>query len=193
MGRVIAGERKGLKLFTLDGLKTRPSSDRCKEALFNKIQNVIYDCDFLDLYSGSGQIGIEALSRGAKRVIAIEKDREACKIINRNVTKAKYDDEFILLAKDVRQGLKVLASQNETFNIVFMDPPYVDAKRLSSRILKILLEEQMLKTDSLFIVECSSGDSEELCQNLQDEYSEIDEIKATKYGNSTVVYVRFKN
>lgn len=121
--RVIAGSARSLPLKTVEGLDTRPTTDRIKETLFNMIQADIPGCRFLDLYSGSGAIGIEALSRGAAEAVFVENARTACACIRDNLKFTKLDDKAVLMDQDVITAIAGLKGRG-VFDIVFVDAPY---------------------------------------------------------------------
>ena len=131
--RIISGSARGTNLFTLDGLTTRPTLDRVKESLFNIIQNEIPESVFLDLFSGSGAVGLEAASRGAKKTILCDKSKDAIKIINKNIEKTHLKEKVELYNVDYKELLK--NKIKETIDIIYIDPPYdsdfaVDAVKL---------------------------------------------------------------
>lgn len=150
--RVIAGTAKRLPLKTVAGDRTRPTTDRIKETLFNMLQDQIYDSRFLDLFAGSGGIGIEALSRGARAAVFVEKDRQATGCILENLQFTKLSDRGELIQMDVMTALKRLLSV-EPFDIVFVDPPYQEG--LERVILEFLSETSVITDDSLVIVEAA--------------------------------------
>ena len=121
--RVIAGSRRSMPLKTPAGLDTRPTQDRTKETLFNVLQNYIPGCVFADLFSGSGGIGIEALSRGAQKAYFIENGRQAMTCIKDNINFTRFKDEAVIMECDVLMGLEKLKCEKE-IDIIFMDPPY---------------------------------------------------------------------
>ena len=121
--RIIAGTARSLPLKTIEGMNTRPTSDKIKETLFNMLQIDVPGCYFLDLFAGSGQIGLEALSRGAAYSVFIENNRKAAKCIEDNIIFTKFDKVSKLLTTDVISGLHNLEGKY-TFDIIFMDPPY---------------------------------------------------------------------
>ena len=135
--RVIAGSARSLKLKTLEGIETRPTTDRIKETLFNMISPQMYDCIFLDLFAGSGGIGIEALSRGAKEAVFVEKNPKAMECVKENL-------KFTRLEK--LEGEKV-------FVFVFMDPPY--NMGFEKRVLEYLAGSDLIYEDTVIIVEAS--------------------------------------
>ena len=123
--RVIAGSARRLTLKTIEGMDTRPTTDRIKETLFNMIQNDIYGCTFLDLFSGSGAIGIEALSRGAKEAVFVEKNPKAADCIRDNLKAARLADKATLLNCDISDALKRIENRKRAFDFIFMDPPEI--------------------------------------------------------------------
>ncbi len=121
--RVIAGTRRSMPLKSPQGMDTRPTQDRTKETLFNVLQNDISGAAFLDLYSGSGGIGIEALSRGARYAVMVDNSRTAMACIKDNLKFTRLEDEAQLMEMDVLSALERLKGHEE-FDIIFMDPPY---------------------------------------------------------------------
>ena len=151
--RVIAGSARRLLLKTLDGLDTRPTTDRIKETLFNMLQPDLPDCMFLDLFSGSGAIGIEALSRGAGLAVMIENNPRALECIRENLARTKLEGRAMVMGCDVITGLKRLEGRNYRFDIVFMDPPYHhEYERL---VLDYLSHSPMVTEDTLIVIEAS--------------------------------------
>lgn len=151
--RVIAGKAKRINLVTPEGLDTRPTTDRIKETLFNMINQDLYDCNFLDLFSGSGGIGIEALSRGAKLCYFVENNNNAIKCIKENLSKTHFEQQGHILTQDVFNALTKLNSNNEVFDIIFMDPPY--NKDLEKEVLNVLASSNLIDENTLIIVEAS--------------------------------------
>ena len=119
--RIISGKARGTKLYTLEGNITRPTLDRVKESVFNIIQNNIIESVFVDLFSGSGAIGLEAASRGAKKVILCEKDKNAANIIKKNIEKTHLNENTILYNMNYE---KMIEKLNEKIDIIYIDPPY---------------------------------------------------------------------
>lgn len=144
--RVIAGKAKRLQLKTPRGMDTRPTTDRIKETLFNMLKDELYDIRFLDLFAGSGGIGIEALSRGAKEAVFVEGNREACTIIKDNLAFTHLDSQGEVLGQNVMTALKTL-QDGDVFEVCFMDPPYgkgLELQVLQSRDFYSLLAEKAL-------------------------------------------------
>ena len=148
--RVIAGSARRLLLKTPAGMETRPTSDQIKETLFNILMPYLYGCDFLDLFAGSGGIGIEALSRGANRAVLVENSKAACTCIESNITTTHFNDKCQLMKCDVMSALRTLEGRNH-FDIVFMDPPYGYDHEKS--VLSYLCSSSLIDRDSMIIVE----------------------------------------
>ena len=149
--RVIAGAAKGHNLQTIEGLATRPTTDRIKETLFNIIAFDLPEASFLDLFSGSGAIGIEALSRGA---VFVENAAECQKVIQANLVHTKLQGRARLLQTDVLSALDRLAAEGKKFDIIFMDPPYEAG--LYTSVLERIAENGLLKAEGYLIAEGSS-------------------------------------
>ena len=152
--RVIAGKARRLNLKTIPGNETRPTTDRIKETLFNILQPEIPGCRFLDLFSGSGAIGIEALSRGADYAVFVEKNPKACACIRENLSFTKLSEGGKLLNMDVLQALRSLEG-GEPFDCIFMEQPvleYLADSTLANENTLIIIEED-LYTDFSYVEE----------------------------------------
>lgn len=150
--RVVAGMAKSLPLKSVPGIETRPTTDRIKETLFNILQNEIYDCRVLDLFSGSGAIGIEALSRGASYGVFVENNRKAVDCIRDNLEFTKLKDKAEIMSCDVLSAIHRLETR-EPFQMVFMDPPY--NQEWEKKVLEELAVSSCVTKDTLIIVEAS--------------------------------------
>lgn len=181
--RVIAGSRRHLTLKTVPGMSVRPTQDRTKETLFNIISPYLADCRFLDLFSGSGAIGIEALSRGADTVVMVEQSAESLACIKENLKTTRLTEEAILLSMDVFQAIPRLEAEGKAFDIIFMDPPYDN--ELEKRVLTLLADSCLINEDTIIIVEAS----------LQTDFSYLDDLglelfREKKYKNNQHVFIR---
>lgn len=165
--RVIAGSRRSLPLKTLEGDNTRPTADKYKETLFNCLQMDVPESLFLDLFSGSGAIGIEALSRGAKRAVLVENNKQALDIIKQNIHFTKFENEAEIVKSDVISYLSRLGKVN--FDIIFIDPPY--GKGLEREALEILSTKTFTNPDFKIVVEAK----------LEEDFSFIDDTKFMIY------------
>ncbi len=150
--RVIAGKCRSLPLKTVPGTDTRPTTDRIKETLFNILNPRISGCRFLDLFSGSGAIGIEALSRGARSCCFVEQSRKAAACIRENLKFTGLEGDAEVWVMDARQAVERLRKQ-EPFGIIFMDPPY--RKGLEQEVLERLREAECVDENTLLVVEAS--------------------------------------
>ena len=122
--RIISGTSKGRKLVTPRSQSLRPTSDRVKESIFNILQDDIVGKVVLDLFAGTGNLGIEALSRGAKKTIFVEKGRQALRLIQRNLTQFGLEERSEILPKDANRAIGILKQRGESFDLILMDPPY---------------------------------------------------------------------
>ncbi len=147
--RVIAGTARSLPLKTPSGMDTRPTTDRIKETLFNILQPYMADCIFIDLFSGSGGIGIEALSRGARHAYFVENNREAFLCIQSNITFTKLADRATLFRQDVFSALSMIHEKEA--DIIFMDPPYEQG--YEAKVLAALADKPYVTGNTLLIVE----------------------------------------
>lgn len=149
--RVISGIAKGRKLQTIEGTHTRPTTDRMKETIFNMIAFDLPNCDFLDLFAGSGAIGIEALSRGAKTAVFVENFADCRAVLASNLAHTKLEEQATIF-NDVLQALPKLVEKEKKFDIIFLDPPYEDVE-MRDTVLKFIGREGLLKDDGYIILE----------------------------------------
>ena len=180
MLRIITGTAKGKKLKTLEGEATRPTSERIKEAVFSAIQFDIEGRRVLDLFAGSGQMGLEALSRGADSVTFIDSAREAMEIVKENARSTGFFDRCKYLVSDYRNYIRK-ASGREGFDLVFIDPPY--AMECSLDAAKRLAEAGLLRMGAIVVLE--SGEEEIDPGSL----SNFEVIKSTHYGKKSFVNI----
>ena len=181
--RIISGTAKGTKLHTLEGENTRPTLDRVKEALFNIIQYEIEDSIVLDLFSGSGAIGLEFASRGAKEVYLNDVSKEAFEIIKQNIEKthlAKKTNAYNLDFLNMLQKVK-----NIKFDIIYLDPPY--KSNFVIEAINEILKFKMITKDSLIIVE--SNENEKIKDNLKN-IKNIEIIDKRKYGRAYMFFLK---
>ncbi|HXE75907.1 MAG TPA: 16S rRNA (guanine(966)-N(2))-methyltransferase RsmD [Candidatus Xenobia bacterium] len=150
--RIIAGEFKSRRLKTLPGEKTRPTSDRLRETLFNVLGASVQGAVFADCYAGSGAVGLEALSRGAEFVYFLENHRSAVRVIEANLKSLDVEAGFEILHVDVCAGLRSLAQRGVRLDIAFLDPPYKDAEAYA-RTLALLGESNLLAPGAAVIAE----------------------------------------
>ena len=151
--RIIAGEKKGRSLIAPKGEDTRPTLERVKEAVFGIVQFELYKTKVLDLFAGSGALGIEALSRGADKCVFCDISRAATAVINQNLEKVGYGgtDKATVLEMDFETAIARLKATGESFDIVFIDPPYSEG--LYDKTLDLLFESGLLKEEYTLIIE----------------------------------------
>ena len=173
-------KQDGTKLDTLSGEDTRPTLDRVREALFNIIQNYIYDAKVLDLFSGSGAIAIESISRGAKYAVSCDNSRKAMQIIKSNIEKCHFTEEIELINKDYKKALEEI--KNKKFDIIFLDPPYKTDFGLIA--IEIIMKNNMLEEEGITVFETDREDG--YIENIK-EYANVLDIR--KYGRVKLVFV----
>lgn len=177
--RVITGTARGIQLKTPDGMLTRPTADKVKEALFSIIQFDITGASVLDLFGGTGQLGIEALSRGASRAVFVDAREDACKLIRENLKRTKLESR----ARIVRSDYLVYLNQcRETFDIIFLDPPYADV--YLENALNRITEIDILRSGAIIVTERPLG------KELPWEVSGYTRSRDYKYGKTLLTIYR---
>lgn len=177
--RVISGKARGVNLKTPDGLLTRPTIDRVKEALFSIINFDIPASNVLDLFGGTGQLGIEALSRGAKSAVFVDQREDACKLIKENLKRTKLEQD----AKVVRMDyLDYLKRCKEKFDIIFLDPPYAEV--FLENALKCITEIDILQSGGIIVAERPLG------KDLPWDFEGYTRSKDYKYGKVLLTIYR---
>lgn len=181
--RIISGTARGTKLFTLEGKNTRPTLDRVKESLFNIIQNEIEDSVVLDLFSGSGAIGLEFASRGAKKVYLNDNSKEAVQIIKQNIEKTHLSEKVQLFNLDYLKLIQKL--QGKCLDIVYLDPPYKTDFIIQS--LNELLKLKLITQDTLIVLE--TDDEKRITEQIEikNKYQIIDK---RKYGKAYIIFIQ---
>lgn len=177
--RVITGKARGVQLKTPDGLTTRPTTDRVKEALFSIIQFEIPTARVLDLFGGTGQLGIEALSRGAKSAVFVDAGEPACRLIKENLRRTKFENEAKVIRSDYLDYLKRC---REKFDIVFLDPPYAEV--FLENALKCITEIDILETGGIIVTERPVG------KELPWDFEGFTRSKDYKYGKTLLTIYR---
>lgn len=177
--RVITGKARGIQLKTPEGMLTRPTADRVKEALFSIINFDIPNAVVLDLFGGTGQLGIEALSRGAKRAVFVDAREEACRLIRENLSRTKLTQESVVVRSDYMQYLNRCTEQ---FSIIFLDPPY--AETYLENAIKRITEIDILQSDGIIVAERPVG------KELPWEFDGYQRSKDYKYGKTLLTIYR---
>ena len=177
--RVISGKARGVNLKTPEGMATRPTADRVKEAMFNIIQFELPGAAVLDLFGGTGQLGIEALSRGAKNAVFVDEREDACRLIRENLKRTKLDSQGSVVRSDYMAFLRTCRGK---FNIVLLDPPYAEVFLENS--LKMITEIDILQSGGIIVAERPLG-KELLC-----DFPGFTRSKDYKYGKTLLTVFR---
>ena len=177
--RVITGKARGIVLKTPDGMATRPTSDRVKEAIFSIIHFDIPSARVLDLFGGTGQLGIEALSRGAKSAVFVDEREDACRLIRENLKRTKLEQSARVVRSDYMAYLKTCSEQ---FDIVLLDPPYAEVFLENS--LKMITEIDILQSGAIIVAERPIG------KELPWDFPGFERSRDYKYGNTLVAIYR---
>lgn len=177
--RVITGTARGIQLKTPEGMVTRPTTDRVKEAMFSIIHFDIPGARVLDLFGGTGQLGIEAISRGAKHAVFVDAGEPACRLIKENLKKTKLEGQGRVIRSDY---LEFLSRCRESFDIILLDPPYAEV--FLENALKKITEIDILAENGIIVTERPLG------KELPWEFAGFDRSKDYKYGNTLVTIYR---
>lgn len=183
--RVISGTAKGVRLDSLEGNNTRPTLDRVKEALFNILQNDIRDANILDLFSGSGALAIECLSRGAKFAVLSDKSNDAIHVIKKNLEKAKLTEKALIIKNDYIETLQQIKEKNK-FDIIFIDPPY--EADIAVNAIKNIIELDLLSKDGIIILETDEEQRE--LEKLKKINVNVYDLR--KYGRVKLIFLNRK-
>ena len=177
--RVVSGKAKGISLKTPDGILTRPTADRVKEAMFSIIQFDVPGARVLDLFGGTGQLGIEAISRGAKNAVFVDSREDACRLIRENLKRANMLSEGTVVRSDY---LAYLTRCKDSFDIVLLDPPY--AEEFLENSLKLITEIDILQSGGIIIAERPLG------KELPWEFPGYSRSRDYKYGKTLLTVYR---
>ncbi|KIL73458.1 16S rRNA (guanine(966)-N(2))-methyltransferase RsmD [Bacillus badius] len=172
--RVISGTQKGIPLKAVPGNSTRPTTDKVKESIFNMIGPYFSGGIGLDLYAGSGGLGIEALSRGFSKMIFVDKDMKAIQTVKSNLAACHFSDQSEVYRNDAERALKAVAKRELAFDGIFLDPPY--AKQQLERLLKRIDEQNLLAEDGFIVCEYGSSDT------LSEKIGSLLQIRTETYG-----------
>lgn len=180
--RVISGKVRGLKLNTPKNEDVRPTTDRVKESLFNMINPYIMESNVLDLFAGTGSLGIECLSRGANKCVFVDISKESISIIKSNIKKARVENESIVLNSDFKDAISKLKIQGNKFDVIFMDPPYY--KNMFIDALQKIDNASLLNEDGIIIIEHDSKDA------FPENIGRLEKTRDKKYGNTTITFYK---
>lgn len=179
--RVIGGSLKGKKLFSAKGLILRPTSDRVKESIFDILQDQFQGRNVLDLFAGTGALGIEALSRGARKAIFVEGSKRSLDALRRNIEECRLNEHSEVLGREVQVAIKILEARGESFGLIFLDPPY--GRGFARIVLEVLSGSSIVTPDTLVVAEHS------LSEGI-DSIPPLKRIDLRKYGTTLVSFFR---
>ncbi len=183
--RVIAGEFRGRRLDRIEGMEIRPTSDKVKESLFNILGETVIDSSFLDLFGGTGGIGIEALSRGAKHVVFIDSSIKSIKVLKGNLEHMKIQEGAEVYNTDYETAIKKLHINNKQFDIIFIDPPY--SKGMAQNALVCIAANPILADDGLIIAEHDTKDA------MPDKVGNLVLYRVKQYSNTSLSFYKTVN
>ena len=181
--RVISGKLRGKRLFSVKGLSLRPTSDRVREAIFDILQGQIAERKVLDLFAGTGALGIEALSRGASSAVFVENSPKSLSALQRNLAECRLQEFSSILNKEVMDGIRFLEGQGSIFDLIFLDPPY--GKGLTRKTLEALAQSPVVTPETQMVAEHSPD------ENL-DKMPYLEMTDQRKYGGTGVSFFRQK-
>lgn len=176
--RIVSGNIKGLRLKSVPGQSTRPTTDKVKESIFNMIGPYFDGGMVLDLYAGSGAIGLEALSRGMEKAIFVDRDKKAIETIHRNIQLAKLEDQTEVFRADAKRALKAIQKQERKFDLIFLDPPY--AKEQLNKDLLFIETNDLVNPYGFIVLEHSAN------VLIDGELVSFKQIRDEKYGDTRV-------
>lgn len=181
--RIIAGKARGRKLISPATMETRPTLDRVKEAMFSTIQGYIPNAVVIDVFAGTGSLGLEAASRGAKEVYLVDKSPVTFPLLKENIENLKFNEFCYPLNMDSYDVLRMLNRNGVKFDLIFIDPPY--CKEMIPEAMKIIEENDMLQEDGLIVTKIDS------IEEIYSGYKGIELSKSKKYGNTTVCFYKY--
>ena len=185
MMRIITGRARGVKLLSLEGVETRPTAERAKEAVFSMLQFEIEDRSVLDLFSGSGQLGLEAVSRGAAKAVLVDRSRDAVEIIKKNCLKTKLAPYCEVLCADYAEFLRSCKGKRK-FNLVFLDPPY--GLGLVPEAIRQMLRYRVIEQGCTLV--CETADFAHVFGGDAELASKFEILREARYGVACVTVMR---
>lgn len=182
--RVISGKVRGLKLNAPKNDDVRPTTDRVKESLFNIINSYIMDSKILDLFAGTGSLGIECLSRGAQKCVFVDISRDSIEIVKSNIRKARVENESVIVNADFKDAITKIQATKDKFDVIFMDPPYYKDMFISA--LEKIDQADLLIEDGIIVIEHDTKDS------FPETIGRLEKSKSKKYGNTTLTFYKME-
>lgn len=182
--RIITGSAKGIKLKAPQGLDTRPTADRVKESLFNILGDIVVDACVLDLFAGTGNLGLEALSRGAKTAVFVDHSNESIEIIKENAQHTKLVEHTEIYKNDVLRTLEQLFQTGRSFDLLFCDPPY--RKGFVQAILEKIDNHPVMAPQGIVVIEHSKHEP------IEDEWENLQLRRTERYGETLISFLLYK-
>ena len=179
--RIISGTSGGKKLRPLRGQSIRPTSDRVKESIFNILGDEVDGKHVLDLFAGTGNLGIESLSRGATRAVFVEKEKSAIDLIKKNLSHCGFDDRGHVITGEVERAIRHLHRKGEVFDFIFMDPPY--RRGLVQKTLELLETQPLHHEDSILVIEHDRREP------LSESMEEWVLLRKRRFGDTVVSFI----
>jgi 16S rRNA (guanine966-N2)-methyltransferase len=187
--RIIAGKFRSRQLKSLKGMAMRPTSDKLRETLFNVLGELVVDARFVDLFAGTGAVGIEALSRGAREAIFVEKHPSAASLIKRNLESLEIRNGAIVLKSDALQALKQIADDptaaSASMDILFLDPPYAEKEQYAN-VLSFLGGANLLTENAVVIAEHQHS------LDLPETFGKLERVRVLRQGDAALTFFRFR-
>jgi 16S rRNA (guanine966-N2)-methyltransferase len=181
--RIISGQNRGQRIQTLRGAQLRPTSDQMRETLFDVLGPNVRDSRFLDAYAGSGAVGLEALSRGAKEVVFVEYHRAAIGLIRKNLAALKMEDGFYLMNTKMLTAIERLDEEGSSFDFIFLDPPYSEAREYH-HVLRQLGRSRLVTPTTFVIAEHSRH------YFLEEKYNRLERTRRIRHGDTQLTFYR---
>lgn len=188
--RVISGKARGTKLNSIESITTRPTLDRVKESLFNILQEYINQKVVLDLFAGSGALGIEALSRNAKNATFCDNNKQAIQMIRTNLEKTRLLEKSEIINLDYKKCIELLNTKNKKFDLIFLDPPYKEDIAIDS--LKLIIKNNLVNNKGIIVIETDEviRDLKELNDAMIIELQNVKIFDQRKYGRANLIFLK---
>ena len=181
--RVIGGDKKGQKLASFKGSSIRPTADQVREAVFNVLEPYSPFNSVLDLFAGTGAVAIEALSRGARSAVLVDRDGGAVSVIKKNIDGCRLGDVTTVMKRDVFDAVRLLAASGSTFDLVYMDPPYSES-HLIGKVIRELSSKKVLAPGAVIVAEAASRDAPPDTHATPG----VEVLKTKRYGDTAIYF-----
>ncbi|NIQ38249.1 MAG: 16S rRNA (guanine(966)-N(2))-methyltransferase RsmD [Proteobacteria bacterium] len=183
--RIIAGKAKGKKLYSPKAKGIRPTADRVKESVFNVLGECWHGIKVLDLFSGTGSLGLEAISRGAEQVVFVEKSRSALNVLRKNIALCGFGSHAVVMAMSVSRSLSLIGRKGESFQVIFADPPY--GRGWVDKTVQEILGQGILSEGGMVVIEHAPSESPSTGNGR------MAVLKRKKYGDTAISFLGFSD